>query len=292
MSNKSKAGLDSGTDLKFLDIYYNAYFKNITWKNELLNRSGKTADPNYSRLGGIVDYEQAHHNDVQSFSLAGVFEWTLSKSGSSVGPKEYKEGNASRHLLLLDYALAPGSSRGYFSSRDAAGNIITDESANQLARTGDQYKNDKTSASAFHQNFKPALIFFNGRPQNDNLYIDGIFDPTRLMNVSLYGFAYRFESLDSGNFEAKIISGTLSEGMPSAVKDYYLSKPDSYRRPVGFYGNELGYEIDLKYWKSINRQVDLGLASGYTFAGNAWQTLEGETPKNNFLVQSYISVGF
>ncbi|MEZ4742532.1 MAG: hypothetical protein R3B45_08805 [Bdellovibrionota bacterium] len=292
--SSSDGDIGSATDLKFFDVYYGLSLPSFSFKQELIYQGGKSSDPNFARLGGVIDYYSPYRNEIQAFMTAGVLEWTMSKSGSSVGPEEYKQGDANRHLLFLDYAIAPGSSRGYFSAVDAAGNTIAESNTdvNELARGNDSNKGAKISAAAFHQNYKPALIFFNGRPQSDHLRVDGIFDPTRLMNVSLFGLGYRYEDLASGNFEVKLITGRLSEGMPSAVRNYYLSQPLSYPRPVGFYGKDLGYELDLKYWRTINRQIDLGIAGGYALPGDAWQTLEGETPKGNFLAQSYISVRF
>jgi len=292
VTSENKSGIGSSTDLKFFDIYYELDFQNFAFKNEFIIRGGKSSDPNYSRLGGVTDYGGAYRNDLQSFALAGSLEWTLSKGGSSIGPEEYKEGNANRHLMFLDYAIAPGTGRGYFSSHDAEGNAITDENVNEIARGSDAQKGNATSATAFHRNFKPALIFFNGKPQTDHLRIDGIFDPTRVMNVSLFGIGYRYEDLEKGNFEVKLITGQLSESMPAAVRDYYEAKGDSYTRPIGFFGKELGYEIDLEYVRNVNRQVDLGLAAGYAIPGTAWQVIEGESAKNNFLAKSYISLKF
>jgi hypothetical protein len=280
-------GAGSGTDLKLFDLYLAFFLRDLRARVEIFGRQGRSGDPSFARLGGAQSFNETVKNNVQTFALAGDFEWTLATSGSAVGPAEFKEGNANRHLLFLDYAVAPGAGQGYYSQTDTEGNELEDSSNINVARRAER----KTQAVAFNRNYKPALILFNERVQSNYLRVDGAFDPGAVMNTTLFGAGYRYEDLDRGNFEVKLITGQLSESMPTAVKEYYranLGKP----RPVGFFGKELGYELDLKYWKSLTKQLDLGLAGGYVLPGTAWQIYEGESPKNNLLVQSYITLNF
>lgn len=285
----ANSGAGSATDLKLFDLYLAFYLREFTTRVELFGRAGKSGDPNFARLGGAQSYSETIKNNVQTFAFAGDFEWTLATTGNSVGPEEFKEGNANRHLIFFDYAIAPGSGQGYFSNTDTEGNVLTDADPININKRTER----KTQAVAFNRNYKPALILFNERAQSDYLRVDGAFDPGALMNTTLYGVGYRYEDLDRGNFEIKLISGQLSEAMPTAVKDYYRADGRlAYRRPIGYYGKELGYELDLKYWKSLNKQLDIGAALGHILAGDAWQIYEGESPKNNLVVQSYLSLQF
>src|SRR5690606_1386578 len=137
-------------------------------------------------------------NKLQAIGLAGAFEWTMSSSGATLGPAEYGRGDASRHLLRLEYAYAPGDKEGYFGP--AEDGVIpvdadykvenpdsgSDEHPLNVGKRNDASKgrNDKAEEMAFHRNFKPALIFFNARPEQDDMRRDGVFNPSRVMNAS------------------------------------------------------------------------------------------------------------
>lgn len=269
-------GHDGGTDIKFLDLYTAFFLNDLTFRNEVLFRLGKTVDPNWIRLGGKYDPDpdepsKLNPNKLQSIGFAGLFDYTLSRSGSFVGPAEYNKGDANRHALLLDYAFAPGDADGYRPVADA------------------NSRNNNVTAIAFHRNYKPALILFNGHSGLDDMHADGIFDADRLVNVTLVGFAYRYESINAGNFDVKLISGSLEQKIPSDIAESYFN---SDVRPVGYAGRTLGYELDLKYGKAIGRDLELGLAAGALLPGKAWQTERENSASNNLMLQSSVAFKF
>ncbi len=290
-ANITGADFDKGgssTDVKFLDLYTAFYFSDFAIKNELIFRNGRSGDPNFVLYGGAIDEdENPVRNKVDSVGLAGVVEWTLSRSGASIGPIEYNKGNASRHLIAFDYLYAPGDRNGYYTD------LANDNPQADVPEINSDKK--KANAIAFHKNFKPALIFFNGRAAEKVLRVNGVFDPQRVMNTTLIGLSYRFESTDTINVETKLITGQLNETIPADVKQYYLdqnSEDNKSEKPIGFFGRELGYELDIKLWNSIMKDVDYGFAAAYALPGNAWKTREGQDPAGNFLIQSYVSFNF
>ena len=295
----------SNTDLKFMDLYTGFYFGSFAIRNEFLFRMGKSADPNWSRLGGNYGtYNAPETNKLQSIGFAGNIEWTLSQSGSFMGPKKYNKGTASRHLLKLEYAYAPGDKDGYYDLPESGVIPTAAERSKYPYLTNpdgsDPGRDNKVEAIAFHANFKPALIFFNGRPEQDHMRRDGVFDPERVVNASVFALAYGFESLEGGNFEVKLITGYLNNGPPSEVKDFYENKAktgdngedaDSGNRPAGFHGLDLGYELDLQYKYLVGNEVEVGLASAYARPGDAWKTTKSD-PADNMLIQSSITFKF
>lgn len=270
-------GHDGGTDIKFLDLYTGFYISDLVFRNEVIFRLGKTVDPNWIRLGGKYDYDpedptKLYPNKVQSIGFGGQFDYTLTRSGSFVGPPEYNKGDASRHAILLDYAYAPGDSDGY---KD-----VTDTSKRD---------NNTVTAMGFHRNYKPALIMFNGHSELSSMHVDGVFDADRVMNVTILGLGYRYESIATGNFDVKFLTATLDQRIPAEVKAAYA---DSETRPIGYAGRALGYEMDLKYGKSIGRDLDLGLAAGVLLPGKAWQTERDNTVSTDLMLQSSVAFKF
>jgi len=278
------------------------------FQNELLFRMGKSADPSWRGLGGAgqMGGEQAT-NKLQSIGLAGAFEWTLSKSGAMLGPAEYGRGNASRHLLKMEYAYAPGDTDGYYGYEESgvtptSGDFTVDREdlGESVTPTSERFRDRNATAMAFHRNYKPALIFFNGRPEQDTLKRDGIFNPSRVVNASLISAGYAYESLEGGNFEVKLITGSLNESLPEDLKEYYDSKiakegeesKDSGRRPPGYFGKDLGYELDLIYSYKIGREASFGVAAAYALPGDAWQTVVDSGPVGNMLLQTTMSFMF
>ena len=294
----SKGGLE--TDMTLVDLYTGFYIGNISLKSEVLFRLGKSADPNATRLGGARDSGNAPAvNKMQSIGGGLEAEWTFAKSGSSIGPEEFGRGNATHHQVFAGYSYAPGDVNGYYSS--------TDEAAEEAIH----HKNRGTHAKAmaFHQNFSPTLILFNGRKEIDDLSEDGIFDPSRLMNAQLIHFGYRYKDLGFGQLEVQVATATLNEVAPADVTQFYPVRQASevnkasaadreyvlsrYQgRPIGFYGNDLGWELDLKYWRQFGKEMDVGVGVGYLIPGDAWKTSDGDKPKSNLLVQSYVAFNF
>lgn len=280
----------SNTDLTFVDLYTAFFYNVLSLKNEVLFTLGKTADPNMKSLGGAVtdtaDDNGIATNNMGSIGFAGEFAWKLASSGSYIGPEEFRQGDASSHTVFMKYAYAPGDGEGYYSETGEVTASTTDE---KLKALNTSKRNKKASAVAFHRNFKPALIMFNGRARIDDMRVDGVFDPGRVMNAQVYSLGYRYEDLSIGNFEVKGIYGFLNEGMPSDVEDYYKNQT---KKPVGYYGTDLGMELDLAYWTHIGKDVDLGLAAGALIPGKAYRTSEEDKPQTNYLLQSYVSFNF
>lgn len=304
----------SNTDLKFLDLYTGLYFGDLALKNEILFRMGKSADPNWKTLGGVVfDPESGEPatNKLDSIGFAGSLEWTLAHSGAVIGPAEFNKGDASRHVAFMNYAYAPGDRQGYYNdnlpginSVDSAGNKQLDD---VKVRTAD--RDDTAMAMSFHRNYRPALLLFNQRPEADSLIVDGAFNPSRVLNATLMALGYRYESLEMGNIEAKLVTARLNMGVPGAVKDYYAKRKtctedsgsasdcgkyqgDNGERPAGYFGDQLGVELDLAYSYRLGRDAELGVAAAAAVPGAAWQTAENSKPVNDYLIQSFVNFQF
>jgi hypothetical protein len=267
---------DAKTDVKFFDLYTGFYMGKFSLKNELIFRLGKSADPAMVGMGGLRTEDGAPAtNNVNSVGLAGKLEYTISKSGAALGPEEYNEGNVRRHLVFADYAYAPGDSDGYFVDRK-------DESSANNVLYGESNRNSKAKAMAFHRNYHPALLFFNARDTSSKYGLGGVYNPSRVMNTALYSLGYRYENMESGNFEIKAISGRLLESPSSTVSTYYNTVYTGTDRPFGFYGHDLGYELDMMYSYSYQREVELGLGFAAATPGTAWKVSSVRAPVMGF----------
>jgi hypothetical protein len=276
-------GKDSKTDIKLVDLYTALYLSNLTLKNELLFRLGKSADPSWIELGGArFDNGDVATNNVQSVGFAGVLEWTMSRDGSAIGPADYRQGNASRQLMFLDFAYAPGDENAYF--RDSSG--LSDESLNTI---GESQRSSKTGTMGFHRNYQPALILFSGKSGTEKTGVPGVYDPGRLMNVTMLGLGYRLESMESGVFEAKLLNARMNAAIPQAVRSYYESAEGD--KPVGFHGDDFGFELDLKYGVTPSREFEYGVEAGYARPGNALK-VSNAAPAPVVLLQSYAAFKF
>lgn len=269
------------TDIKVADLYLSFFLSDWVVRNELLFRLGRSADPSYARLGGagvtLKDTELVSAtNKLDAIASAGSLEYFMSRSGSASGPENFQKGNARSHSLFIEYAYAPGDKDGYTRVYDPG----TD-----LGLRSDT----RASAIAFHRNFKPAMILLNANPQEDDLRVDGIFDPGRVMNVFLFGTGYRFKSIESGNFEVKFITGSLNEGMPATVKALYANAAE---RPVGYVGNDLGYELNLNYDMMLAQNLKVGAGGAFALPGDAWEIHRDQKPAPSFLLQSSLSFTF
>ena len=270
-------GKSTGTDIKIADLYLNFIISDLVIQNEVLFRLGDSADPNLALLGGVRsrDLETEIKNNVQSIAAAGSIEYYLSRSGTVVGPAKYKQGNAVSHSLFFDYAYAPGDEHGYYPEYSDNFSISP--------------RDTSVKAVAFHRNFKPAMLLFNGKSSSDSLRIDGIFDPYRVMNASVLSLGYRYKSLSNGNFEIRAVTANLMEGISDEAKALYTDAND---RPVGYHGTDLGAEIDIIYTKSLGQGLEIGVAGAVSKAGNAWKIKDSESPADNLLLQSHVSFSF
>ncbi len=276
------------SDIKYADFYSGFFFPSIAIRNEILFRLGKSGDPNWTRLGGRSPYPFANNefpnspaegevsrNELDSIAVAGNIDVTFSRSGSFLGPNEYQQGNASRHAMIFEYVYAPGDRDGYLTEYNDA--------------DGTAQRNTKVTAIALNRNFKPALLMFNGRSEIDDLRVDGVFDPNAIMNATVLGLAYRYESIAYGNFEPKFIAAQLIQSIPDYAKTLYTAQED---RPVGFGGRLLGYELDLKYWRNIGKDFEFGFAGAIAMPGPAWQTRKDKGTATNYLLQSHVTFNF
>jgi hypothetical protein len=286
----------SNTDIKFLDLYTAFFVGDLVIRNEILFRMGKSADPNWIALGGEArNGGEPATNKLESIALAGSLAWIIDKSGAPVGPAEYNQGDATQHLMFFDYAYAPGDEHGYYGTNESG--------PLEGGLQNDGFRRDsKVSAMAFHRNYKPALLLFNARPEADNLTQDGVFNPSRMVNASMMSTGYRYESMENGNFEFKLITATLLEGMPGNLKKQYEdvkradaangTKNDDGKRPAGFHGKHLGYELDMSYSKRVGKEATLGIAAGFALAGDAWKVDENSEPLSSAVVQTYAAFRF
>ena len=270
-------GKNNGTDIKLADLYLNFLVSDLLIQNEILFRLGDSADPNLALLGGrrSRDADTEVKNNVSAIAAAGSIEYFLSRSGSVLGPSKFKKGTAVSHSLFFDYAIAPGDEHGYFP-----------EYADNFS---DSSRDTTVKAVAFHRNFKPAMILFNGKSDTDSTRIDGVFDPYRVMNATVLSLGYRYKSLENGNFELKLISANLSKTLSDESKALYT---DVNARPIGYHGTNLGTELNLSYNKSLGQGLELGISGAYAKGGDAWKTKDSEDPADNSLVQGHVAFSF
>jgi hypothetical protein len=279
------SGSNMDTDIKLADLYLNFLIEDLVLQQEVLFRLGKSADPNLVRLGGVRsatstdpgDDEGQIKNDVQSIAAAGNLEYFLSRSGTLVGPARYQQGTAKSHSLFFSYAYAPGDADGYYPVYPN----------NDLA--AESPRDTDTTAIALHRNFKPALILFNGRKQADRLRVDGVFDPYRLMNVTVFSLGYRYRSVANGDVEAKLVTASLNEGIPGEVKDQFAN---SELRPFGYEGQDIGWEFDLSYRNAISQGLELGAAAAVALPGEAWNVRQNEEAETNYLLEGHVTFKF
>lgn len=273
-------------DVKFFDFYTSFFWGKFALKNELIFRSGKTADPAAVVMGGQRQDINGGvaTNNINSIGLAGVLEYAVTKSGSTIGPEEFNEGSLRRQVAFLDYSYAPGDADGYYVNHSG-------ETLVKNAQIGEARRNNRAKAMAFNRNYHPALLFFNGRATSRKYAVPGAFDAERLTNASLTSLGYRYETVETGSFELKLITGRLLEGPPQDVTAYYNSGT-STERPMGFYGTDLGYEIDGSYAYHYQREVDLGLGLAAALPGKAWRTNTTKAPTMGFGLTANFAIKF
>lgn len=272
------------TDVKFLDLYTQLFFSQFTFQNEFLLRMGRSADPSFIRLGGAREDDEGEvaSNKVQSAGFAGKFEFILSEAGTAVGPEIYRDGNHIKHSLFLDYAYAPGDRDGYYSENS---NYSEDDAKN----LGEVRRNSSATAMAFHRNYKPALILFDQPRVVDEIEVDGAFSPSQVVNSTVLGIGYNYQSIANGDFRVKLLNARLNEGMPADVRSHYSSQK---RRPVGYSGNNLGYELDMGYTYHYKGELDLGVAGGIALPGDAWKVDSSEKPSNAMVAETFVTFQF
>jgi hypothetical protein len=285
----------ANTDLKLLDLYTGFYAGPVAIRNELFFRMGKSADPAWQIYGGAEDAESLPAtNKLEAIGLAGDIEYTVARSGATVGPAEYNQGNASRHVALLQYAYAPGDADGYYDDLPSNSTVPEDQKASfNKTRRRPGGGNGSAKALAFSANYKPSLLLFRGHEELDYQRVDGVFNNSRVMNASVLGAGYRYESVEAGNFEAKIVTAVLNEGIPADMKQFYLDFAADYtERPIGYFGKNLGFELDLRYLYRIGKELELGVDIAAALPGDAWKVKENESPATNVLLQSTLGFKF
>jgi hypothetical protein len=267
-------GDNTRTDLKIADLYLNFQLQDMVIQNEAVFRLGRSADPSWSLLGGArtLDTDDRVVNDLQSIALAGSLEYFLSRSGAYLGPKEYKQGNATSHSIFAGYAYAPGDADGYLGE-------YPDTALNTSPR------DKKVTAFAFHPNFKPGLLLFNGRKKSDSMRIDGVFDPYRVVNATVFNAGYRYQSVENGNFEAKLVTAKMNESMPTSAQE-------AGTKGVGSNGDNLGVEVDLTYTRALGKEMEFGFAGAIGLPGSAWETSPDAKVESSYLLQSHVTFNF
>jgi hypothetical protein len=272
----SKGGL--GTNMDLVDLYLLGAYGAFSVESEFLLRRGSSSDPAMTRLGGAsYEKDDPKKNTANSIGGSGEIKWEFAHSGAPFEEGEFAaRGERSHQELFLGYTYAPGDGNGYYDG--AAGTAI-----------GKDKRSEKAKAMAFHTNFKPALMLFHGRKEMDYLNRDGVFDSYRVMNANLWKLGYRYESSSIGTFEGAILKAILQEKMPQDVKDYYKTQPT---KPVGYYGDDLGLEVDLKYTHTIASGVDIGASAAYLHPGQAFQVEDKTKPSYGMLFESHIAFHF
>ncbi|NRA64291.1 MAG: hypothetical protein HRU19_07375 [Pseudobacteriovorax sp.] len=270
-------GENTKTDIKIADLYVNFLVSDLLIQNEFLFRLGESSDPNLKLLGGArgTNDDNEIRNNVQSIAVAGNIEYFLSKVGNNTGPLGEESTGSKSHSLFFEYAYAPGDADGYFAEQASSGL--------------ENLRDTDVGAVAFHQNFKPGLILFNGKRSTDALRVDGAFDPFRVMNATVLSLGYRYKSFDYGDLEIKVLTASLNEAIPDEAITAIDSSGTS---AVGYGGTDLGTELDVTYERSLGKGFRLGIAAGIASPGDAWKTNADADTELNYLLQSQLSFSF
>ena len=291
----TSADTDKGgtsTELTLLDLFTDFQFTHLNFQNEFLLTLGKSADPNLSVFGGALEKDnEVIVNKLNTIGLAGELSWVFSRTGKYSGPSEYKKGDLIEQLMFFEYAYAPGDEDGYFDdNRTLDTNEVLSDTKYIARNTGKRSKD--AHALSFHKNFQPSLIMFNGRTQINDMAVDGIFDPGRVMNATVLSLGYRYNDLNIGNFEVKAIYGALNENLTNTdLRAYYESHPNEVR-PIGYYGKDLGMELDVKYLHSFGKNVEAGASAAALRPGQAWKTDVTAEPVTSYLIQTQLGFIF
>lgn len=268
-------------DYKVFDLYAAFYLGNISLMSEAVFRTGKSEEAKWSEFGGSGT---ANH-DIDAISFGLKAEWAFSSSGTTIGVKPYQSGSASKHIASFEYYRAPGDSDGYYKGADPTVGI-------------DNVSSSAAEAYRFNKNFKPAILLFNGRQDSNDMTISGVYENDAVVNASIFSIGYRYESIESGIFSAKIVSASMNESIPSEVEQFFDSSaaPSDYHAlagayPVGYFGTDIGTEIDLSYTMKFSNSFTLELAGAYAMPGSALQ-ISDESPEENMAVQTTFNMNF
>ncbi len=277
---KSDSSSNGGaeTDLTLVSFFGRVAYQPVLFKTELVLKQGSSADPHLRRLGGAyIDGDKPAVNEMQALGFASQFDWVLHSSGDELATTEVSQSYKSKHTLIAKMAYASGDADGYYNT----------ESDGALSY---QKRDRKLKSMAFHGNFRPALILFNSKNPTSAESVDGVFEPARVMNATIFSGGYRYENSKVGNFEFSLIYAKLNTTLSKEIADLY--KTLNLDKPIGFSGNLLGIETDLTYSYDFNADIRFGGALGYVFPGNAWKTTRNGSPQNNALIQAFASFSF
>lgn len=251
--------VDPGSvDYKLFDLYTQFNLGVFVLKAEAVFRTGKSGEKRWESLAG--EFNKKQKLDTINFALRT--EWIVGESGTKTGVKPYETGTYERSLMFFEYFRVPGDADGY--------------------EPNSSERDSEVKAMPLHRNFKPALVLFN-HPGSGSKDIAGIYYEDRMVNVNMYTLGYRYESVQSGDFEAKLIMASLLET--------YSESLDSDEVPVGYYGSDLGTELDLTYKFGLSANTKMTLAAGYLIAGDALQTSDS-SPKNTLTLQTSLITTF
>jgi hypothetical protein len=275
------------TDVKFADLYTAFYWPKLAWQNEVVFRLGNSGDASWGRYGGVTqDPDSAPaKSSVSSLAIAGDIGWTFSSAGAYVGPEQFLQGDKVEHRMRFEYAHAPGDSDGYrdMDSRRSEAHLSSSK---------------KVESFAFHRNYKPAYLILSDNPSMRKFRIDGVYDPGRVMNMSLFSLGYEYMNLRYGDVMVRLVTAQLLEGMPNDLKDLLTTQEDedraagrtSAKRPVGAVGKSLGYELNFRYTRNMGPQLSLEVGSAVGLPGDAWKLDRADAPSLSYLID--VGVGF
>jgi hypothetical protein len=268
-------------DIKYADLYTAIYAGPFVFRNEVLFRLGKSGDPTWAQFGGTVNdsnVEGTYKNDLTAIAFAGDITWQFGRTGRFSGPEEFNEGDAQWHEFGMQYAYAPGDRSGYMTQDERR-----------------QGGTNRVGAVAFHRNYKPALILFNSPPELDDRRVDGIFDPDRVMNANVLTLGYKYNSLNVGNYGIKFITASMDKGIPQEYKTQIHNSElqgSTARRPFGYSGKHIGYELDLMFDMNVRNYLNFGIDLAMAFPGAAWRDRANKAPDSSYLLQAHTSFFF
>jgi len=280
-----------GTSVQYVDLFTAFHLNPFSFKNEFVLRVGHSADPSWALLGGRLNYpNDIISKSVHSMAVTGELSWVIYQEGSYRGPKEYRQGDHLQHSVFFGYAFAPGDEDGYYANYDFIKDLKDEEKEKAQDTVGLVNRDAKAKALAFHRAFQPALLLFRGFDQDmRDLQIDGVFHPARVMNTALFSLGYRYDSIAIGHIEAKFTTAFLNKSMPIKVKDYFENRK---KRPFGYYGTGLGYELDVSYHYFIDRHIELQVEGAFALPGEAWRLRADDSLKNSYLIQTGVVFRF
>lgn len=254
---------------KYLDVLAGLYYNGLSFETEALIRMGSAEGESWESYGG----RPGELSSVGAFALYSTLAYLLPLSVVA------EDGTGYTHELFLEYIYSPGDEQGYYKGTNS---FLTETKRSNVI-----------TALPLNMNFKPALLLFNMR--TDAFDVDGIYSGDRIMNAHVIAGGYSFTHDQHGEFQAKLVHALMDKEMPDAVYSYFYhyplseeNSPDEYYEfpegvtvPVGFYGRQIGTEVDLSYGYSFTDHLSFSITAGYLFAGQALNVGQ-DSPANTY----------